>query len=73
MLFFNGERDAEKLASLTNYWIKKSKEELQKALTGNWIDNHLYELQDSFEMYHFWAIGYGVWSTGNITDDMVQK
>jgi len=22
---------------------------------------------------HFWAIGYGVWSTGNITDEMVQK
>jgi putative transposase len=22
---------------------------------------------------HFWAIGYGVWSTGNITDDMVQE
>ena len=21
---------------------------------------------------HFWAIGYGVWSTGNITDKMVQ-
>ncbi len=21
---------------------------------------------------HFWAIGFGVWSTGNITDDMVQ-
>ena len=22
---------------------------------------------------HFWAIGYGVWSTGNLTDEMVQK
>ncbi len=22
---------------------------------------------------HFWAIGYGVWSTGNITDEMVQN
>ena len=22
---------------------------------------------------HFWAIGYGVWSTGNITDEMVQE
>ncbi len=22
---------------------------------------------------HFWAIGYGAWSTGNITDEMVQK
>jgi putative transposase len=22
---------------------------------------------------HFWAIGYGAWSTGNITDELVQK
>ena len=22
---------------------------------------------------HFWAIGYGAWSTGNITDEMVQE
>jgi putative transposase len=22
---------------------------------------------------HFWAIGYGAWSTGNITDEMVER
>ncbi len=22
---------------------------------------------------HFWAIGFGVWSKGNITDEMVQQ
>jgi putative transposase len=22
---------------------------------------------------HFWGIGYGAWSTGNITDEMVQE
>ena len=22
---------------------------------------------------HFWAIGYGAWSTGNVTEDMIQK
>ena len=22
---------------------------------------------------HFWAIGYGVWSTGNVTQDMVDE
>jgi len=37
-------------------------------------------LQDEFRSLkkrywgkHFWAIGYGAWSTGNITDEMVQK
>lgn len=48
----NGERDAAVLASLANFRIKKSKEELKKALTGNWRDDHLYELKDCFEMYH---------------------
>jgi transposase len=49
----NGERDAEKLALLINYRIKKTKEELIKALRGNWRDDHIYELTDCFEMYHF--------------------
>jgi len=37
-------------------------------------------LQDEFRSLkkrywgkHFWAIGYGAWSTGNITDEMVQE
>ena len=37
-------------------------------------------LQDEFPILkkrywgqHFWAIGYGGWSTGNITDEMVQE
>ena len=34
------------------------------------------EFQDLKRRYwgrHFWAVGYGVWSTGNITDEMVQE
>ncbi len=30
-------------------------------------------LRNKYWGRHFWAIGYGVWSTGNITDDMVQQ
>jgi len=22
---------------------------------------------------HFWGIGYGAWSTGNVTDEMIQQ
>lgn len=29
------------------------------------------KLRDRYWGQHFWAIGYGVWSTGNITDKMV--
>jgi putative transposase len=31
------------------------------------------ELQKRYWGKHFWAIGYGVWSTGNITDEMVAE
>jgi putative transposase len=31
------------------------------------------ELKKKYWGQHFWAVGYGVWSTGNITDEMVQE
>lgn len=31
------------------------------------------ELRKKYWGRHFWAIGYGAWSTGNITDKMVQE
>jgi putative transposase len=31
------------------------------------------ELKKQYWGKHFWAIGYGFWSTGNITDEMVQE
>jgi hypothetical protein len=46
-----GERDPKKLANLANYRVKKSKEEIAKALTGNWRDEYVFELQQSYEIY----------------------
>ena len=31
------------------------------------------ELKKRYWGRHFWAIGYGAWSTGNITEEMVQE
>jgi len=31
------------------------------------------ELQKRYWGKHFWAIGYGAWSTGNVTEEMVQE
>ena len=31
------------------------------------------ELGKKYWGRHFWAVGFGVWSTGNITDEMVQE
>lgn len=47
----SGERDSDKLASLSDYRIKKSKQDLIKSLQGNWREELLYELQDCYELY----------------------
>jgi len=31
------------------------------------------ELKKRYWGRHFWAIGFGCWSTGNITDEMVNE
>ncbi|MBZ9731475.1 transposase, partial [Salegentibacter sp. JZCK2] len=31
------------------------------------------KLKERYWGQHFWASGYGVWSTGNITDEMVNE
>jgi putative transposase len=31
------------------------------------------ELRRRYYGGHFWRIGYGAWSTGNITDKMIQR
>jgi len=46
-----GERNAKKLAELANWRVKKSKEEIAKALTGNWRDEYVFELKQSYEIY----------------------
>jgi hypothetical protein len=47
-----GERDAKKLANLADWRVKKSKEEIAKALTGDWHNEFLFELKQSFELYY---------------------
>jgi len=47
-----GERDAKKLADLADWRVKKSKEEISKALTGDWRDEYVFELKQSFELYY---------------------
>jgi len=33
----------------------------------------LTELKKRYWGKHFWSIGYGAWTTGNVTDEMVQE
>lgn len=49
-----GKTDAKYLASLANYKVQKSREELERALTGIWKAEYVLELRHSFELYEFY-------------------
>jgi putative transposase len=44
-----------------------------KGRTSHHLQQEFPELKKRYWGQHFWAIGYGAWSTGNITDEMVQE
>jgi transposase len=48
-----GERNPHKLASLRNHRCKNSVEEIAKALEGNWRDEQILILKQSYETYEF--------------------
>jgi transposase len=49
----DGKTDPQYLASLANYRIRKPKEELEKALTGQWKAEYVFELKHCLELYEF--------------------
>ncbi len=44
-----------------------------KGRTSRLLQQEFPILKKQYWGRHFWAIGYGAWSTGNITDEMVQE
>jgi transposase len=48
-----GERDPYKLADLTDYRVKASREEVARSLEGNWRADVLFELRQAVDSYHF--------------------
>lgn len=50
-----GERTPENLASLREPGCQHSEEEIAKALTGTWREEHLYVLKQSLELYDFYT------------------
>ena len=44
-----------------------------KGRTSRLLQQEYPQLQKQYWGKHFWAIGYGAWSTGNITDELVEK
>jgi len=59
-----------------SYPPKLSVSEMVKRLKGRSAKLLLEEYSELKRRYyggHFWSIGYGVWSSGNITDEMIQE
>ena len=48
-----GERDPEVLANLCDVRVKASREDIVKSLEGYWSDEHLFELEQCYELYKF--------------------
>ena len=44
-----------------------------KGRTSRRIQDEYPSIKKKYWGRHFWAIGYGVWSTGNITEDVIQN
>lgn len=51
-----------------SYIVKKL-----KGRSSRKLQQEFSELRKRYWGQHFWAIGYGCWSTGNITDEMVNE
>src|ERR1043165_9269721 len=61
---------------LIEYPPSKSLSELVKRLKGRpsrRLQEEFPALRKQYWGRHFWAIGYGAWSTGNITEEVVKK
>ena len=62
--------------TLIEYPPKTSLSELVKRLKGRTsriLQQEFPQLQKRYWGRHFWAIGFGAWSTGNITEEVVKK
>lgn len=44
-----------------------------KGRTSHLLQREFLSLQKRYWGQHFWGVGYGVWSTGNVTDEAVQE
>lgn len=61
---------------LVEYPPSKSISDLVKRLKGRTsriLQQEFPQLRKQYWGRHFWAIGYGAWSTGNITEEAVQQ
>ena len=76
VLILKGVISSEHVHMHVNYLPSISISKLVKKLKGRSsrkLQQEFPELRKRYWGQHFWAIGYGCWSTGNITDEMVNE
>ena len=76
VLILNGVVSGDHVHMHIQYLPSQSISDLAKKLKGRSsrkIQQEFPELSKRYWGKHFWAIGYGCWSTGNITDEMVNE
>jgi transposase len=49
----DGERDAKKLEQLVSLRCESERKDIEKALTGDWRNEYIFELQDCYDLYHY--------------------
>lgn len=62
-----GERDAKALAQLVSTRVKAQREDIEKALVGDWREEYLFELEQSYEIYQMY------WEKIRQTDVEIEK
>lgn len=62
-----GERDAKTLAGLVSTRVKSSRQAIEKALVGDWREEYVFELQQSYELYELY------WEKIRQTDVEIEK
>jgi len=58
------------------YPTKLSVSDIVKSLKGrssHLLQDEFPELKKRYWGNHFWAVGFGAWSTGNVTEELIQK
>jgi transposase len=63
----NGERNVDNLEKLVGKNVKASREDIKKALQGDWRSEHLFELSQNYELYEF------TWQKIRETDKQIEN
>jgi len=63
----DGERDAKNLEQLVSLRCEAERKDIEKALTGHWREEYLFELQDCYDLYNYY------WEKIRVIDKEIER